>query len=65
MFCKTEGKILEKYKIVEVLGPDFYKELLEIKEQIKLDKTIFGYFDTCFKVDDVLSNHNFFLTFFE
>ena len=65
MFYKTEGKILEKYKIAEVLGPDFYNELLENKDEIKLDKTIFGYFDTCFKVNDVLSNHNFFLKFFE
>ena len=65
MFYRTEGKILKKYKIAEVLGPNFYNELLEIKDEIKLDKTIFRYFDTCFKVNDVLSNHNFFLKFFE
>ena len=64
MFYKSEGKILEKGKIAEVLGVDFYNELLEIKEQAKLDRTIFGYFNTCFKVNEVLSNDNFFLKFF-
>ena len=65
MFCKSEGKILEKSKAAEVLGSDFYNELLEIKDEAKLDRTIFGYFDMCFKVNNVLSNHNFFLKFFE
>ena len=65
MFCKSEEKILEKGKMAEVLWSDIYNELLEIKNKIKLDRTIFGYFDTCFKVNDVISNHNFFLKFFE
>ena len=63
MFYKCEGKILEKGKVAEVLGSDFYNELLEIKDEIKLDRAVFGYFDTCFKLDDVLSNHNFFHKF--
>ena len=49
MFHKSEGKILEKDKIAEILRPDFYNELLEIKDEIKLDRTIFGYFDTCLR----------------
>ena len=65
MFCKSEEKILEKGKMAEVLWSDIYNELLEIKNKIKLDRTIFGYFDTCFKVNDVICNHNFFLKFFE
>ena len=60
MFYKSEGKILEKGKIAEVLGVDFYNELLEIKDEAKLDRTVFGYLNTCFKVNEVLSNHNFF-----
>ena len=41
MFYNTEGKILEKSKIAEVLGSYFYNELLEIKDKVKLDRTIF------------------------
>ena len=65
IFYKTDGKIPEKGKTAEVLGSYFYNELLEIKDEVKLDRTIFGYFDTCFKVNHVISNHNFFLKFFE
>ena len=63
MFYKSEEKVLEKSKAKEVLGVGFYNELLEIKDDAKLDRTIFGYFDTCSKVNEVLSNHNFFLKF--
>ena len=65
MFYKSEGKILKKSKIAEVLGSDFYNELLEIKDEGKLDRTIFAYFDTCFRVNKVFSNHNFLLKFFD
>ena len=57
--------MLQKVKIAEVLSSDFYNELIEIKDEIKLDRTTFGYFNQCFKVNDVSSNHNFFLKFFE
>ena len=65
MFYKSEGKILKKSKIAEVLGSNFHNELLEIKDEGKLDRTIFAYFDTCFRVNKVFSNHNFFLQFFD
>ena len=65
MFYKSEGKIIEKDKVEEVLGADFYSDLLEIKDEVKVDRTILGYFDTCFKVKKALSNHSFFLKFFE
>ena len=65
MFCKSEGKIVDKNKINEVLGDDFYNDLLKIKDEIKLDRTIFGYFNRCFQVNEVLAKYNFFLKFFE
>ena len=58
-------KIINKDKIKDVLGKDFYNDLLEIKSDIKLDRTIFGYFDRCLQVNEVLSKHYFFLKFFE
>ena len=65
MFYKPGGKIIDKDKIKDVLGRDFYNDLLEIKSNIKLDRTIFGYFDRCLQVNEVLSKHNFFLKVFE
>ena len=64
-FYKSEGKITDKNKIEEVLGDDFYNGLLEIKNKIKLDRTIFGYFNRCFQVNEVLVKYNFFLKFLE
>ena len=65
MFYKSEGKIIDKNKIEEVLGDDFYNDLLETKDEIKLDRTIFGYFNRSFQVNEVLAKYNFFLKFFE
>ena len=49
----------------DVLGNDFYNDLIEIKNDIQLDRTIFGYFYRCFLVNTVLAKYNFFLKFFE
>ena len=65
MFYKSEGKTIVKDKVKDVLGNDFYNDLLEIKDEIKLDKTIFGYFDRFFQVNKALAKHSFFLKFFK
>ena len=65
MFYESEGKIIDKNKIEEVLGDDFYNDLLEIKDEIKLDRTIFGYLNRCFQENEVLAKYNFFLRFFQ
>ena len=65
MFCESEGEIIDKNKIEEVLGDDFYNDLLEIKDEVKLDRTIFGYVNRCFQVNEVLAKYNFFHKFFE
>ena len=54
------GNILEKGKANDVLGKGFYEELLEIKDDIQLDKTLFGFFDRCFLVNKVLAKYFFF-----
>ena len=61
----NEGNILEKNKASDPLGNDFYEELLEIEDDIQLDKALFGFFDRCFLVNKVLAKHSFFLKFFE
>ena len=41
MFYLTEGKNIDKNKAGEVIGNEFYRELLEIKDDIKLGKVLF------------------------
>ena len=65
MFYLTEGKNINKNKAKEVIGNKFYLELVEIKDDIKLDKTLFGYFNRCFMANEVLAKHNIFLKFFK
>ena len=55
----------EKIKAREILGEDLYEDILEIKDEIQLDKTLLGFFNRCFTVTEVLSKYNSFLKFFE
>ena len=62
----TEGEKENDWgKIQETIGNDFYNDLLEINDDIKLDRSIFGFFDRCFRTNQVLAKHNFFLKFCE
>ena len=65
MFHKSNGEIIDKNKMIQVLGEDSYNDFLEIKDEIKLDRTLSGYFKSCFVANQVLSKHNYFLKFFE
>ena len=63
---KTKEKVqLEKEKAREIVGKNLYAELLEIKDEAQLGKTLFGYYNRSFLVNEVLSNHKFFLKDFE
>ena len=48
-----------------MLCEDLHHELLDIKEKIKLGRTLFGYYNRCFIANKVLSKHNFFIKFFK
>ena len=65
MFHKSNGETLDQDRVIEVLGEDFYNNLLKVKDKVKLDRTIFGFFDRCMILNEILSNYNFFVTFFE
>ena len=42
----TKGRVrLEKEKVREVLGKELYGELMEIKDDIQLSKTLFGFIE--------------------
>ena len=55
----------EKIKARKILGEDLNEDILEIKDEIQFDKTSFGFFNRCFKVNEILSKYNSFLKFFE
>ena len=66
MHKKPEGKekpLLEKAKYI--VGEKLYEELSEIKQEIKLDWSMFGFFGKCFLTNQLLSKHGYFLEFFE
>lgn len=67
MTYMTEGKkTIDWGKIQEATGNDFYNDFLEIKDDIKLGRSIFGYIDICFLANQVLVKHiTFCLKFFE
>ena len=62
MCIKIEGKEKPKReRAKEVLGENFYEELFEIKEEIKLERPAFG----CFLVNQLISKYGYFFKFFE
>ena len=64
MFRISDGKVFEQNKVNDVLEKYFYEELLQIKDNIQLDKTLFGFFNRCFLANKVLAKHNFFKKIF-
>ena len=65
MLQKSDRKVIDKNKVREVVRDDFYNDLLEIKGNMKLVRTIFGYFDRCFQANEIVCKRNFFLKCFE
>ena len=64
MFQKTEKRLnLDLAK--EILGTDFYLALKEIEPDVMLDHTIFGFFERCTRINEVLAKFGYFLRFYE
>ena len=64
MFQKTEKRPnLDLAK--EILGTDFYLTLKEIEPDVMLDHTIFGFFERCTRMNEVLAKFGYFLRFYE
>ena len=56
---------LNKKDAQKILGDNLYFDLIEIEPETMLDKTLFGFFERCYKINKVISKHGFFLKFFE
>ena len=64
MSQKTENKSnIDQFK--EILGQDFYLALNEIEPDVMLDHTIFGFFERCSIMNEVLAKFGYFLRFYE
>lgn len=50
---------LTQTKAEDILGNDFYSGVLEIKDDIQLDRTLFGYFNRYSLANQVLAKYNF------
>ena len=59
---KIKFEVQDAQKILE---DDLYFDLMEIEAETMLDKTIFGFFNKCNIINQVISKHGFFLKFFE
>ena len=45
----------------KILGDDLYFDLKGIESETMLDKTLFGFFESCYKINSVIAKHGFFL----
>lgn len=58
---KSQARIKTLNDAEEVLGRDLFLKLKSIESSVKLDHTIFGFFDWCQIMNEVLSEFAFFL----
>ena len=66
MFYKQDNDTskLDLKNAQKILGDDLYFALIETEPENMLDKTLFGFFERCYKINQVISKHGFFLKFF-
>ena len=62
---KVNGMNIAFENIKETLGERLFSSLKYIKQQTKLDHTLFGYFERCQKINEVLTEFGYFLRFYE
>ena len=69
MYYKQENdnlkSISDKKDAQKILCDDLYFDLIDIEPETMLDKTLFGFFERCYKINKIISKHGFFLKFFE
>ena len=65
MYCKSNGGIVFLENAEETLGNELFIELKNIGKSTMLNHSIFGFFDQCKLINDVLCEYVFFLRFYE
>ena len=65
MYNELKGQNVKLENAKETLGDDFFLKLKEVESSVILDYTLFVYFDRCHQINDILSEENYFLRFYE
>ena len=65
MYDKLKGQNVKLENAKETLSDDFFLKLKEVESSVMLHYTLFGYFDRCRQINDILSKENYFLRFYE
>ena len=65
MYYRLNGRNITLENAENVLGPKFFIELKNIENVSMLDHSIFGFFDRCREMNNVLSEFGFFWRFYE
>ena len=58
LFKLSGGKSLTRYKVESVLGKEYYNDFCEIKDELKLDTSFYGYFNKSFKANALAAKKN-------
>ena len=53
-------KSLTKDEVESVLGREFYNDFFNVKDKLKLNTSLYGFFDKCFIANELLAKKHFF-----
>ena len=65
MHIKLKGIDVKLEKVKETLGDKLFFSLKEIETLTRLDHFLFVFFERCQKMNEILSEHSYFLRFYE
>ena len=65
MHDKLNGQDVKLENAKETLGENFFIKLMQIEPPVMLDHSLFGYFERCHLINNILSEDNYFLRFYE
>ena len=65
LYNKLDGENIKLENTETFLGTNLFTDLKKIEKKTMLDHSIFGYFDQCQLINEILSEHVFFLRFYE
>ena len=65
LYNKLNGKNIKLENTEKILGKNLFTDLKKIEKKTMLDHSIFGYFDQFQLINEILSEHAFFLRFYE
>ena len=63
LYNKLNGKNIKLENTEKILGKNLFTDLKKIEKKTMLDHCIFGYFDQCQLINEILSEHGFFQDF--